>query len=72
MQTPAWAGVEFPDRPRAVIASGSLLPTIAQALADTSNEGCALIVSHAQDDILPGEGVFKRLCQKPGHSSYHS
>ena len=49
------------SRARAVIASGPLLPTIAQALADTSNEGCALIVSHAQDDILPGERVFKRL-----------
>ncbi|MDB5835970.1 MAG: bclA [Caballeronia sp.] len=49
------------SRARAVIVSGTLQRTVAQALADTSNEGCALIVSHAQDDCRQGERIFKRL-----------
>ncbi|MGX7001496.1 benzoate-CoA ligase family protein [Caballeronia sp. KNU42] len=49
------------SRARAVVASGPLLPAIAQALADTSNEGCALIVSHAQDATLAGEREFSHL-----------
>ncbi|CAG4922383.1 benzoate-CoA ligase family protein [Paraburkholderia saeva] len=49
------------SRARAVIATDALLPTIAQALADTSNEGCVLIVSQPQNADLPGEHVFRRM-----------
>ncbi|HXZ09798.1 MAG TPA: benzoate-CoA ligase family protein [Paraburkholderia sp.] len=49
------------SRARAVVATGALLPTIAQALADTSNEGCVLIVSDPQDSNLPGEHVFEQM-----------
>src|SRR5260370_21733645 len=52
------------SRARAVIATGALLPTIAQALADTSNEGCVLVVSQPQEGNLPGEYAFQRTLEE--------
>jgi benzoate-CoA ligase len=52
------------SRARAVIATGALLPTVAQALADTSNDGCVLIVSQPQEGNLPGEHVFRRMVEE--------
>jgi benzoate-CoA ligase len=52
------------SRSRAVVATGALLPTVAQALADTSNEGCVLIVSQPQESDLPGEHVFGQMVDK--------
>ncbi|SDV49728.1 benzoate-CoA ligase family protein [Chitinasiproducens palmae] len=49
------------SRARAVIASGVLLPTVAQALADAPHEGAMLIVSQPADPDLPCERVLERM-----------
>jgi len=54
---------------RAIVASGVLLPAIAQALANTPNNDCMLIVSQAQDDDLPGERVFRKMAAEVTPSS---
>ena len=58
------------SRARAVVASGPLVPVIAQALADTSNEGCALIVSHAQDELFRANAYSGACCpmRNPAHT----
>ncbi|MDR8398392.1 benzoate-CoA ligase family protein [Paraburkholderia sp. USG1] len=44
-----------------VIASGSVLPTVAQALADADHDGCLLVVSQPEDAELPSEQVLSKL-----------
>lgn len=46
---------------RVVVASSPVLPTVAQALADTEHDGCLLIVSEPQDANLPSERVLCKL-----------
>jgi benzoate-CoA ligase len=46
---------------RVVIASGAVLPTIAQALAEAEHDGCLLVISQPQDVNLPSERILGKL-----------
>jgi benzoate-CoA ligase len=51
------------SRARAVIASGAVLPTVAQGLTDAEHNGCILIVSQPADAELPSERVLTKLIE---------